>query len=214
MLHIDTLVVSLFQSNCFIVRRPESAEAIVIDPGDNAADIRACLDEQGLTVKAYLLTHGHVDHVFALAEMVAVRPAPVALHPDDARWAFTERAAIPPYYGTPQAPPTIDRQLADGQIWTDLGLTYHIFHLPGHSPGGVAFYFESEKTLFSGDTLFRGSVGRSDLPGSNPSALATSLKKLLTLPDDTIVHCGHGPATTIGRERRQNPFLKTFDWAS
>jgi len=210
MLHVDSLVVSLFQSNCFLVRRENRRETLVIDPGDDAPDILRALDEHGLTVAAYLLTHGHVDHVTGLAAMVAARPAPVALHPRDAGWAFTERAAFPPYYPAPTAPPTIDRSLADGQEWTDAGLTYTIMELPGHSPGGVGFYFPADKTLFSGDTLFAGSVGRSDLPGSNQDDLARSLATLLTLPDDTIVYCGHGPSTTIGRERRSNPFLRSL----
>lgn len=214
MLHIESLTVSLFQSNCFIVHCEGGAEALVIDPGDNAPEILARLDEKGLTVAAYLLTHGHVDHVYALADMVAARPAPVALHPADAAWAFTERAAFPPYYGAPKAPPRIDRELADGQTWTDLGLTYRIIETPGHSPGGVAFYFETEKALFSGDSIFRGSIGRSDLPGADPATLAASLKKILTLPDDVTIHSGHGPATTIGHERQTNPFLRDYSWVT
>lgn len=213
MMHVDALVVSLFQSNCFIVRRNDTCEALVIDPGDNAPDILDHLDRHQLTVSAYLVTHGHVDHVFALAGMVAARPAPVAMHPADAAWAFTARAAFPPYYGAPTAPPNIDRNLADGQTWTDASLTYRILHMPGHSPGGVAFYFEEEKILFGGDNLFRGSIGRSDLPGANPQVLAESLRRLMTLPDDVTVYGGHGPATTIGRERTSNPFLRSFDWA-
>ncbi len=214
MLIIETLVVSLFQSNCFILHREGEAEALVIDPGDNAPDILALLERKHLNVAAYLLTHGHVDHVYALAEMVEARPAPVAMHPDDAKWAFTERAAFPPYYGAPQAPPRIDRELADGQTWTDIGLTYRVIATPGHSPGGVAFYFEEDKLLLSGDSIFRGSIGRSDLPGADPATLAASLKKLLTLPDDVTIHCGHGPATTIGHERKTNPFLQDYTWVN
>jgi hydroxyacylglutathione hydrolase len=207
MIRVDTLVVSLFQSNCFVIRNGDDSDVLVIDPGDNAPDILDYLARNGLTVAAYLLTHGHVDHVYALADMVAARPAPVAMHPDDAKWAFTERAAFPPYYGAPQAPPRIDRELAEGQIWTDIGLSYRVIATPGHSPGGVAFYFETEKALFSGDSIFRGSIGRSDLPGANPDVLVTSLQKLMTLPDDVTIYCGHGPETTIGRERKINPFL-------
>jgi hydroxyacylglutathione hydrolase len=213
MIRVDSLVVSLFQSNCFIVRHDDGCDALVIDPGDNAPDILAHLDRHGLRVAAYLLTHGHVDHVYALADMVAARPAPVAMHPADASWAFTERAAFPPYYGAPKAPPGIDRELAEGQAWTDIGLSYRVIETPGHSPGGVAFYFEADKALFSGDNLFRDSIGRSDLPGANPKVLAESLQKLMALTDDVTVYCGHGPATTIGRERKSNPFLRSFDWA-
>ena len=213
MVHVDRLVVSLFQSNCFIVRNGDDRRALVIDPGDNAPDISAFIERNQLTVAAYLLTHGHVDHVYGLAAMVSRFPAPVAMHPDDAKWAFTERAAFPPYYGAPAAPPSIDRSLAEGQAWTDIGLTYRIMHTPGHSPGGMVFYFAQEKILFGGDNLFRGSIGRSDLPGANPAVLADSLRKMMELPDDVTVYCGHGDETTIGRERKSNPFLRSFDWA-
>ena len=213
MIHIDALVVSLFESNCFILRRNDDPDVILFDPGDNAEDIILHLRTNRLVPAVYLLTHGHVDHVSGIADMVATFPAPVALHPRDAAWAFTDRAALPPYYDTPKAPPKIDRQIEDNQEWTDIGLTYRVIHTPGHSPGGVAFYFEAEKMLFSGDSIFRGSIGRSDLPGANPATLAASLKKLMELPDDTTVYCGHGPTTTIGAERKTNPYLKSFSWA-
>jgi glyoxylase-like metal-dependent hydrolase (beta-lactamase superfamily II) len=213
MVDVETLVVSLFESNCFIVRHDDRTGVLVVDPGDNAPEIIDHLKRSRLTVDAYLLTHGHVDHVNGLAEMVASLPAPVAMHPRDAKWAFTRRAAMPPYYDAPKPPPSIDRALAGGQKWSDIGLDYEIIETPGHSPGGVAFYFPAEKMIFSGDSLFHGSIGRSDLPGANPSDLAASLKKLLLLPDDTVVYCGHGPATTIGEERKNNPFLKSFEWA-
>ena len=210
---VETLVVSLFESNCFIVHGNEPGRVLVVDPGDDAPSILQHLQEKNLSVAAYLITHGHVDHVNALAAMVDLMPAPIAMHPLDAAWAFTERAAFPPYYPAPRAPAQIDRMLADGQEWRDLGLSYRIIETPGHSPGGVAFYFPREKMVFSGDNLFRGSIGRSDLPGANPGHLANSLRTLLTLPDDTRVFGGHGPDTTIGRERKTNPYLQSFDWS-
>ncbi len=210
---VDTLVVSLFESNCHIVHRKGSTSALVIDPGDNAGDILSFLDESNLGVSAYLLTHGHVDHVSALAELVAVRPAPVAMHPRDACWAFSPAAAMPPYYDAPKAPPEINRLLAEGQDWDDDGIRYRIIELPGHSPGGVGFHFVEDQVLVSGDTLFCGSIGRSDLPGANPAELVASLKKLMELPDPTRVYSGHGPVTTIGQEKRRNPYLRSFDWA-
>lgn len=212
-MHVDRLVVSLFESNCFIVRHDDREDVLVVDPGDDAPVILHWLKENRCRVAAYLLTHGHVDHVSALAEVHAMMPAPVAMHPRDARWAFTPRAAMPPYYDTPRSPGPIARELGEGQTWSDIGFEYRIIETPGHSPGGVAFYFETEKVLFSGDSLFRGSIGRSDLPGANPSDLAHSLRKLLDLPDETVVHCGHGPSTTIGAERQRNPFLRDFSWA-
>jgi len=214
MIQVDALVVSLFESNCFITRQDQGNEVLVIDPGDNAPEIIDYLRERRLAVAAYLITHGHVDHVSGLAGLYEAMPAPVAMHPLDSRWAFSDLAAMPPYYDAPKAPPVIERILAEGQEWTDIGFTYQVIETPGHSPGGVAFYFKSEKVLFSGDSIFRGSIGRSDLPGANPEQLAASLKRLLTLPDDTVVYCGHGSPTTIGAERKHNPFLKDFSWAN
>jgi len=213
MVHVDTRVVSLFDSNCHIIRQENRTDVLLVDPGDNAPDIIAFLREHNFSVAVYLLTHGHVDHVSGLAEMVATMPAPVAMHPRDARWAFTRRGAMPPYYDAPKPPPSIDRMLAEGQEWSDAGLTYTIIETPGHSPGGVAFYFAGENILVSGDSLFRGSIGRSNLPGANPSDLVASLKKLMALRDSTVVYSGHGPTTTIGEEKRHNPFLQSFDWA-
>ena len=213
MITVESLVVSLFQSNCYLVRPDGASQVLVVDPGDDAPEIIRRLRELGVTVAAYLITHGHVDHVSALADVYRAFPAPVAMHPSDSCWAFSPIAAMPPYYDAPVAPPEIARVLNGGQVWEDLGLRYRIIETPGHSPGGVAFYFSDEKALFAGDSLFRGSIGRSDLPGADPAALAASLQRLLCLPDDTVVYGGHGPATTIGREKRTNPFLQDFSWA-
>ena len=159
-------------------------------------------------MSAYLITHGHMDHVSALAPLCAALPAPVAMHPRDAAWAFTADNQMPPFYPVPAQPPAIERPLADGQTWVDGALRYEVLATPGHTPGGVCFYFPADKVVFTGDTLFANSVGRTDLPGSSERALTTSLRKLLQLPDDTVVYPGHGPHTTIGAERAANPFLQ------
>lgn len=206
-MQVESLTVGLFASNChFLVA--DGGRALVVDPGGEPERLLTLLDERGWIPAAYLLTHGHVDHVHALAPLHARYPAPIGLHPLDAAWAFTDLNAYPPYYDTPVAPPRLDRAWADGEEWTDAGLTYRVIETPGHSPGGVCFHFPAEKVLLAGDTLFQGSVGRTDLPGGDARLLAASLRKLLTLPDETVVYCGHGPRTTIGRERRSNPFLR------
>lgn len=204
---IEQLEVGLFASNCYIVGN-DASEALIIDPGDDAARILEVIRRNDLQVKAYLLTHGHVDHVSALAEVVSAFPAPVAIHPIDGRWAFEPVNQMPPYYDTPKAPPSIERHFDDGQEWTDAGFRYRVLFTPGHAPGHVSLYFEDEGVLFAGDVLFRGSVGRIDLPGGNIRDMEQSLRKLMTLPDDTVVYSGHGPKTTIGQERRTNPFLR------
>lgn len=210
---VHSLTVGAFASNCYLLAQEQTGLALVIDPGDEAARIAATLRENRLKPALYLLTHGHMDHVSGLAELAEKWPVPVALHPADARWAFTEANAMPPYYGTPRAPRAIDRDLAEGQTWTDLGLRYQVLETPGHSPGSVSFYFPDLHILFPGDVLFAGAVGRTDLPGGHAPTLWNSLQKLMQLPPDTIVYPGHGPATTLDRERKTNPYLQSPRWS-
>jgi hydroxyacylglutathione hydrolase len=210
---IHTLTVGVFASNCHIVVRAGSRRALVVDPGDDAPAIQAHLRARGLTVAAYLVTHGHMDHVAALAAMAHAFPAPIGMHPADARWAFTPRNSMPPYYDTPIAPPSIERSWAEGASWCDDELTYRILELPGHSPGSVGFWFEELGLIFPGDVLFAGAVGRTDLAGGHAPHLARSLQRLMLLPDATRVFPGHGDDTTIGQEKRSNPFLRDLSWA-
>lgn len=204
---IITIVVGAFQVNCYLVVS-DSGQAIVIDPGEDAGIIGTTLRQHKLTVAAYLITHGHMDHVGGLAEVARLFPAPILMHPDDAAWAFSPVNASLPYYDAPEKPTAIIRPAADKQQGEDGGLAYEVIGTPGHSPGGVCYYFAAEKTIFTGDTLFSGSVGRTDLEGSDELLMEKSLHRLTLLPDDTIVYPGHGPKTTIGREKRMNPFLK------
>lgn len=207
MLPIEKVLVGAFEVNCWIVRG-EGSRAIVIDPGADPQAIRDELAAHDLDVAAYMLTHGHVDHVSALEDLLATHPAPVGLHPADAEWAFTEANLLPPFYDAPRRPERIERELADGQTWTDAGLTYTVITTPGHTPGSVCFYFETDRVLVCGDTLFQGSVGRTDLPGGNPRELSRSLVRLAKLPDDTTVYTGHGPPTTLESEKRSNYFMQ------
>ena len=205
-MQVVSLTVGVFASNSHLLcARP--GEALVVDPGSEPERIAQELIERDWKPVAYLLTHGHMDHVHGLAALAERFPAPIGLHPRDASWAFTAQNMMPPYYDQPVAPRAIARNWAEGQRWSDGGLDYTILETPGHSPGGVCFYFEQESLLVAGDTLFQGSVGRTDLPGGDSRALAASLARLKLLPDVTKVLCGHGPNTTIGREKKSNPFL-------
>lgn len=200
------IVVGAFQVNCYVVTS-ESGKALVIDPGDDAGIISVTLRQNKLTPAAYLVTHGHMDHVGALAEMIRTFPAPILMHPEDEAWAFTPANAMLPYYDTPEHPGKMDRLASHKEIHEEAGMKFEVLATPGHSPGGVCYYFPAGKTIFTGDTLFSGSVGRTDLEGSNETRLQESLRLLIQLPDDTVVYPGHGPSTTIGREKRHNPFL-------
>ncbi len=206
-MQIETIVVGEFQVNCFVVWGA-GKQAIVIDPGKEADRIEDAIEANGLTIGVYLLTHGHMDHISALADLYDKWPAPIALHAADAKWAFDAANEMPPFYPVPRKPADITRLLDEGQSWTDDGLAYRILNTPGHTPGSVCVLFEADNTLFSGDTLFAGSVGRTDFPGGDPRALRQSLVRLAELPDETIVHTGHGPSTNIGVEKRTNFFMQ------
>lgn len=204
-MRIEALTVGEFQVNCYIVSG-DGARAIVIDPGADAHLIQDFLARRRLSVCVYVLTHGHMDHIGALAELHAAFPAPVGLHPDDLKWAFGAANQMPPFYPAPRACP-VERSLRDGQMWTDAGLTYSVIESPGHTPGSVCLYFPTEGAVFTGDTLFAGSVGRTDFPGGSARLLAASLAGLARLPDTTMVYPGHGPDTDIGQEKQTNEFM-------
>lgn len=206
-MNIETLSVGPFAVNCNIVWGDEK-EAIVIDPGFDASEIANTLKENGLTVGLYILTHGHADHVHDLCLIMEQFPAPVLMHADDADWAFGPTNTIAPYYGVPGKPKKIERRINGNEIYTDFGLTYQVICTPGHSPGGICLYFEKQNVLFAGDTLFRESVGRTDLPGGDARTLTESLKKLAALPPETKVFCGHGPNTSIGYEKEHNFYMQ------
>ena len=206
-MNIECLTVGPFQAGCYVVWGPER-HALVIDPGADAQAILAYLDAHGLDVACYLLTHGHMDHIGALAEMSDTHPAPYAIHALDLKWAFGPSNQSPPYYSVPRRPAGALRTLEDGQTWTDGGLSYTVIGTPGHSPGSVCFHFSTDRVLFSGDTLFQGTVGRTDLPGGDGQLLTQSLRKLARLPPETRIVPGHGPETRLAEEFRINPFLK------
>jgi hydroxyacylglutathione hydrolase len=204
---IETVTVGAYEVNCYVVW-DEGLNALVIDPGANPERIEEVIKANGLSVSAYLITHGHADHIGALPALHAARPAPVAISAEDAQWAFLPFNQLLPHYPALESPPAVSRKLADGQKWTDGDLRYEVIATPGHSPGCVCLYFPENQVLFAGDTLFQGSVGRTDIPGGDPRALSTSLKKLKKLPDDTRVFPGHGPETSIGIEKETNYFMR------
>lgn len=206
-MNIHILPVGPFEVNCAVVWNNQQ-QALIIDPGADAEQITAVLNSNGLTVSAYLLTHGHTDHLGELATLHAARPAPVYIHTEDFLWAFGPQNQIPPYYAVPKKPAAEWIHPTSSTRGTPPGFNFQIIETPGHTRGGVCYYFESEGVLFSGDTLFKGTCGRTDLPGSDSRVLAQSLKKLTALPDEVTIYPGHNESTTIGYEKRTNFFLK------
>ena len=218
---IDRLVLGMWQANCFIVGNRDAGRAVVVDPGqDGADDVAARLDALDLTCDAVLLTHGHLDHLWSAPELAARLDVPVLLHADD-RWLWDNPAAgfgaplagLEAQFGLRWQPPSERLEpIADGQTLPHAGLRLQVRHTPGHTPGSCVFIAaDGEPIMLSGDLLFAGSVGRTDFPRGSMDAQNDSLKRVvLPLADDTRVHPGHGPDTTVGAERATNPFLRAL----
>jgi glyoxylase-like metal-dependent hydrolase (beta-lactamase superfamily II) len=204
----EIVVVGEYEVNCVLLWQ-DPAAAWVVDPGGDAPRIREAVARHRLQVARYLCTHGHVDHLSALNELLASHPAPVWMHPADARWAFSARNCILPDYPAYPAPPAdLQTQLTDSALLADGALAARVLFVPGHTPGGICLHFEPEKLLLTGDTLFAGSAGRTDFAGGDPRQMRQSLQRLAALPAETRVIAGHGPGTTIGNEKRRNPYLR------
>jgi glyoxylase-like metal-dependent hydrolase (beta-lactamase superfamily II) len=209
---VGVLPVGPIEANCTLVLRDGApADAVLLDPGDDAPAILAALAALRVTPSAILLTHGHMDHTGALAAVADAFPAAaVWLHPLDAAWYASPVNAIPGL--CPPPPPLPANRLspfpADGAPLPLPGWDIRPHHTPGHTPGGVCWHFPAIPALFSGDTLFRDSVGRTDLPGGDPRALAASLATLSRYPAETLLFPGHGDPSTLDRERRCNYFLQ------
>lgn len=204
---VVTLTNGPFAENCYLVADPERAEAVCIDPGDESGLFLARLKSERWTLRAVWLTHAHLDHVTGVAAVKAATGVPVYLHPADrALYDATPRQAA--MFGLEaEAPPPPDADLGDGQVLSVGDCAFTVLHTPGHSAGGVTF--AGHGLAFVGDALFAGSVGRTDLPGGDTATLLRSIRnRIFELPNETIVYAGHGPATTIGEEKRSNPFAK------
>src|SRR5690242_14155007 len=205
----EILRVGMLQCNCSIFGDEQSREAIVVDPGDDIANITAVLDRHGLTVKAIVITHAHIDHIGGAAKLKALTGAPVYMNQNDADlYAHLDTQAS--WLGMPTPSQTeIDSEAREGDRLTLGDAEFHILHTPGHTQGSISIWIPMENKLVAGDTLFRDSIGRTDLPGGNTRQILRSIhEKLLTLPEEAVVIPGHGPNTTIGREKERNPFLR------
>lgn len=214
----EILPVGMLQCNCSIIGDPETREALVVDPGDEAGRILQILAKHALTVKAIVSTHAHIDHVGGLRKMQQATGAPVLMHGDDMElYRHLDIQAAWIGMRTPD-PVSIDKLLREGDTLRWGRFEANVFHTPGHTPGSISLYMAPQKEenagldagkLLAGDTLFAGSIGRTDLPGGSLEKILRSIhQKLLILPDETIVYPGHGAVTTIGQERAANPFLE------
>lgn len=203
---LNKLVVGPLESNCYIVGFESNREGMIIDPGAEPEAILNQVNDLELDIKFIVLTHGHIDHIGAVTEVKEATGAEVAIHADDAESLHGQSLSTLFGLSFPTPPPP-DRLLKGGDSLDIGSLHFLVLHTPGHTPGGICLF--GQGVVFSGDTLFNYGIGRADLPGSSYSQLMNSLHtKLMVLPDDTLVYPGHGPDTTIGAERRDNPFLR------
>jgi len=208
MIH-EILPVGLLQCNCSIFGDEQTREALVIDPGDNIEDILAILEKHALRVKAIVITHAHIDHIGGAAKLKTATGAPVLMNQDDQE-LYDHLDVQASWLGMETPTHTaIDDAARDGDVLTLDTTEFRILHTPGHTQGSISLWIPAENKLIAGDTLFRDSIGRTDLPGGNPRQILRSIEdKLLVVPEETVVIPGHGPNTTIGREKERNPFLQ------
>ncbi len=208
MIH-EVLPVGPLQCNCSIVGDETTRDAIVIDPGDDIADVQAIIQKHNLQVRQIVITHAHIDHVGGAMKLRQATSAPILINQND--YALVKMLDVQAAWLGMKSPGQveIDRSVGDADKVEAGPLVANVIHTPGHTEGSMCLYFPAQQKLIAGDTLFAGSIGRTDLPGGSYDKIIRSLhEKVLALPDETLVVPGHGPLTTIGDERESNPFLK------
>ncbi len=204
---VRKLVVGDLQTNCYVLGDEESKEGLVIDPGGDSQEIEKVIQDEGLDIKYIILTHGHADHIAALSELKKKTKAMILIHPADSDMLVEPSYNLSFFTGENLVCPEADKFLDDGNKIKLGALDLEVLHTPGHSPGGISLF--TDRVIFTGDTLFCEGIGRSDLPGASHDQLLLSIKnKILSKPDDTVVYPGHGPETTIGEEKRSNPWIR------
>ncbi len=208
MIH-EILPVGPLQCNCSVIGDETTHEAMVIDPGDDIGDILALIQKHNLQIKRIVITHAHIDHVGGAMKLRAATGAPILLNHND--YTLLKMLDLQAAWIGMESPGKveIEHSLGESDKVEAGALLANVMHTPGHTEGSICLYFPAQKKLIAGDTLFAGSIGRTDLPGGSFDKIISSLQeKLLTLPDETVVVPGHGPLTTIGAERDSNPFLR------
>jgi len=209
---VHILPLGSLQTNCYLVTETASAKTLCIDPGGKPDTVSDYAAGHRMSVECIVLTHGHGDHIGAVAPLKKLWQVPVRIHPADAAMLGCALQNLSAYVGEHVTAPNADAFLHDGELFSFGSTTVRVLHTPGHTPGGVCLFIadaDAGPILFSGDTLFDHEVGRCDLPGGSLAVLENSVRdKLYCLPDETVVYPGHGPATTIGVEKHENPYVR------
>lgn len=203
---IVQIPLGILEANCYLVYDEAGGEGVIVDPGGDTTPLRREIEQRRVTIKAILNTHGHFDHSAGNAELASFN-VPLGIHPDDRDLLADGGGAA--WFGFPRVP-TMQPSLilTEGFEYIVGDLRLRVLETPGHTPGSVCLYIAEENALLTGDTLFAGGIGRSDLPGGDPRALTASLTRLLTLPPETVIYPGHGPTSTLAHEKRHNPWLR------
>ncbi|MDD3731848.1 MAG: MBL fold metallo-hydrolase [candidate division Zixibacteria bacterium] len=205
---VKTLVVGPFMVNCYLYWDDHTGDGVIIDPGDEGEVIIEAVRKAGFKPRAILITHGHIDHIAAVSQVKDEFALPLYIGRGEEPLLADPVSNASAFFNAPLVVPAPDFLLADEEVFKIGSLVFRVLATPGHTPGGICYLDESEGLVFCGDTLFQGSIGRTDLPGGSYAQLIDSIeKKLLTLPDNITCLSGHGPGTTIGAERHSNPFL-------
>ena len=210
-MEIDSLVLGLYETSCYVLRKDTTqSECVVIDTGLDADGMVEYLAAKKLEPAAIILTHGHADHIGGVAKVKGKYPdAGIYIHQADASMLTNHQDNLSSFAGVTIEAPEADVQVKDGDIIDEAQIKLTVIHTPGHTPGGMSLLCRDEAVVFTGDTLFADSVGRSDFPGGSMLRLIESIKtRLFVLPDETVVYPGHGPKTNIGHEKKHNPFVK------
>jgi hydroxyacylglutathione hydrolase len=203
---LEILTIGALETNCYILGDEKTREAVVIDPGGDFGIIETHLKKLKLKTKYIILTHGHVDHIGALSQLKKATKAEILIHSKDSAMLYDPNQNLSIFSGGKIIATKADRLLEEGDTIRCDAIKLEVLHTPGHTPGGISLL--TDKMIFTGDALFCGSIGRTDFPGSSYQELIDSIKvKLLTKDDDFIIYPGHGPSSTIGEERKNNPFL-------
>lgn len=206
-MQVESFVLGPVMTNCYLVYKEKGDSGLVIDPGTGAEEVVRRIQTLNLNIEAILLTHAHFDHIGGVEEVRAATGAPVYVHPQEAEWLLEPElngSTLFPVEEVRCRP--AEKTVEGGEQLTLLGETFSVFHTPGHSPGSVSY--RAENFIFSGDVLFSGSIGRTDLPGGDYKTLMQTIDQvIMELPEETVVYSGHGPVTTVGREQDTNPFV-------